>query len=170
MRLRKLLLQRYFQSDDDFQDPFHSHYAYFEDDVSQIDPLRSIFMKYLPVALTYSSEEKRQRPREYEEGKAPLLVSALVDRSVRFITAMTGGVFLVGPMIIMAIDPSQSKSLITVSIALLIFSLVLSFGIKVSNVETLVATATYAAVLVVFVGTSTDTSSTSGTGETALHS
>jgi hypothetical protein len=37
---------------------------------------------------------------------------------------------------------------------MVVFSLVLSLGIRVSNVETLVATATYAAVLVVFVGTS----------------
>ena len=154
MRLRKALLQRYFQSDDDFQDPIHSHYCFFEDEQSHIDPLRATLMRYLPVALTYSSEERRQRPREYEEGKAPLLASAFVDRSVRFITAMTGGVFLVGPMLIMTFDPSQTKSLLTVSVALVVFSLVLSFGIRVSNVETLVATATYAAVLVVFVGTS----------------
>lgn len=154
MRLRKALLQRYFQSDDDFQDPFHSHYCFFEDETSQVDPLRATLMRYLPVALTYSLEERRQRPREYEEGKVPLLVSAFVDRSVRFITAMTGGVFLVGPMLIMTFSPSQTKSLLTVSLALVVFSLVLSFGIRVSNVETLVATATYAAVLVVFVGTS----------------
>ncbi|KAH6850967.1 hypothetical protein B0I37DRAFT_372886 [Chaetomium sp. MPI-CAGE-AT-0009] len=154
MRLRKALLQRYFQSDDDFQDPFHSHYCFFEDEKSQVDPLRATLMQHLPVALTYSSEERRQRPREYEEGKVPLLVSAFVDRSVRFITAMTGGVFLVAPMLIMSLGPSQTKSLLTVSVAVVVFSLVLSFGIRVSNVETLVATATYAAVLVVFVGTS----------------
>jgi hypothetical protein len=154
MRLRKQLLQRYFQSPSDFQDPFHSHYAFFEDERSQVDPLRATLMRYLPVALSYSAEERRQRPREYEEGKAPLLVSAFVDRSVRFLTAMTGGGFLVGPMLIMALGPSLTKSLLTVSVALVVFSLVLSFGIRVSNVETLVATATYAAVLVVFVGTS----------------
>lgn len=57
-------------------------------------------------------------------------------------------------MVIMILNPSETKSVVTVSMAVVIFALVLSFGIKVSNVETLVSTATYAAVLVVFVGTS----------------
>lgn len=159
MRLRKNLLQSHFQSDTDFRDPFHSHYHFFADEPSQIDPLRAALMRRLPVALSYSSEEKRQRPREYEEGREPLQLSAFVDRTVRFSVAMAGGVFLVGPMLIMALGPSRTKSLVTVSVALVVFSMVLAFGIRVSNVETLLATATYAAVLVVFVGTSTGNSS-----------
>lgn len=153
MRQRKVLLQRHFQSEHDFNDPFHSHYAFFEDEEVQVDPMRRAFMRYLPTALTYSYEERRQRPREFEEGKMPLLVSRFVDRLVRFIIAMTGGIFLVTPVLIMALNPSQTKSLSTVSIAVILFSLILSFAIRVSNVETLMATATYAAVLVVFVGT-----------------
>lgn len=65
-----------------------------------------------------------------------------------------GGTFLVVPMLIMAIDPSQTKSLATASVSVIVFALILSFAIRLSNVETLVSTATYAAVLVVFVGTS----------------
>jgi hypothetical protein len=68
--------------------------------------------------------------------------------------AITGGLFLVTPMIIMTLQPSEVKSLVTVSAFVLLFALSLSFGVKVSNIETLVSTATYAAVLVVFVGTS----------------
>ncbi|KAL3958312.1 hypothetical protein ACCO45_006474 [Purpureocillium lilacinum] len=135
---RKLLLQRYFQSESDFGDPFESHYSYFQDADGKVDPLRAAMMKYLPAHLA--------------------VVSALVDRLVRFVIAVTGGVFLVVPMIIMTLHPSQTKSLVTVSVALLVFSLMLSFVVRVSNVETLVSTATYAAVLVVFVGTSTASS------------
>lgn len=81
-------------------------------------------------------------------------ISQFVDRLVRFAVAITGGTFLVVPMLIMAISPSQVKSLATVSVSVIVFSLILSFVIRLTNVETLVSTATYAAVLVVFVGTS----------------
>lgn len=155
---RKLLLQRYFQSESDFGDPFESHYSYFQDADGKVDPLRAAMMKYLPAHLAFSRQERRERGKEFSEGKAPRVVSALVDRLVRFVIAVTGGVFLVVPMIIMTLHPSQTKSLVTVSVALLVFSLMLSFVVRVSNVETLVSTATYTAVLVVFVGTSTASS------------
>ena len=151
---RKLLLQRFFQSENDFNDPFHSHYAFFKHGEKQIDSVRRALMRYLPSRLAYSDEERRQRSREYGEGKPPLRISQFVDRLVRFGVAITGGTFLVVPMLIMAINPSQVKSLATVSVSVLVFSLILSFVIRLTNVETLVSTATYAAVLVVFVGTS----------------
>jgi hypothetical protein len=68
--------------------------------------------------------------------------------------AFTGGASLIVPMLIMSFDPSRNKSLIVVSVSVLIFAVFLSSGIHASNQETLAATATYAAVLVVFVGTS----------------
>ncbi|KAK1753963.1 hypothetical protein QBC47DRAFT_423773 [Echria macrotheca] len=139
LRTRKLLPSRFFQCRYDFNDPFHPHYAFFKNDDGHIDPLRRIFMKYLPLRLAYSAEERRQRRKEYSEGKEPEYVSKFVDRSVRLLVALIGGLFC----------------LITVSVAVVMFALSLSFGVKASNVETLVSTATYAAVLVVFVGTST---------------
>lgn len=89
------------------------------------------------------------------DGKAPKEVSHFVDQTVRFVVAITGGLFLVVPMVVMTIQPSVLKSLVTVSTFVLLFALILAFAVKVSNVETLISTATYAAVLVVFVGTST---------------
>lgn len=118
-------------------------------------------MKYLPARFTFSFEERRQRKQEYMEGKTPPKeVNALVDRAVRFVVAISGGLFLVVPMIVMALKPSQTKSLVTVSAFVLLFAFILSFGVRVTNLETLVSTATYAAVLVVFVGTSTGSSGT----------
>ncbi|KAL7909802.1 hypothetical protein GGI35DRAFT_451060 [Trichoderma velutinum] len=151
---RKLLLQKFFRSNSDFGDPFESHYSYFQDADEKIDPLRSALMKYLPVQLTFSRQERLERGREYSEGKSPRALSTFIDHLVRFLMAFTGGVFLIVPMIIMTINASQTKSLVTASVAVGIFSLILSFVIRVSNVEALVSTATYAAVLVVFVGTS----------------
>lgn len=153
-RQRKFLLQKFFDFGLDAGDPFESHYSYFQDADEDIDPLRSVFMRILPVRLTYSRQERLERKKEYSEGKPPRAVSDFIDRLVRFIMAFTGGIFLVVPMIIMTLNSSQTKSLVTVSVAVVVFSLILSFVVRVSNVETLVSTATYAAVLVVFVGTS----------------
>ena len=160
MRKRKLLLQRFFRSPGvDFNDPFQSHYSYSEDmdKSAHIDPLRQVLMQCLPSWLAFSREEKAERSKEYSEGKPPKDVSALVDRLARFLVALTGGSFLIVPMVVMSLNPSQTKGLVTVSAAVLLFILGLSFGVRVSNFETLVATATYAAVLVVFVGTSSAT-------------
>lgn len=150
-------MQRYLQSvGTDHRDAFHSHYAFFEDvDAhAKIDPLRQMLMQHLPSWLAFSQQEKAERSKEYNEGKRPKEVSTPVDRLARFLIALTGGSFLIVPMVIMSLNPSQTKSLVTVSLAVLLFTILLSFGIRVSNVETLVATATYADVLVVFVGTS----------------
>lgn len=110
-------------------------------------------MVYLPRRFTFSRQEREKRLKEYEQGDPPREVSIFVDTLARFIIAITGGACLIVPMIIMSLNPSEVKSLVTLSVAVVIFSLMLSFGIRVSNIETLVSTATYAAVLVVFVGT-----------------
>ena len=59
-------------------------------------------------------------------------------------------------MLIMRLDSSENKSLITTSVAVLLFSAVVSIVFKATNQETVAITATYAAVLVVFVGTSSN--------------
>jgi hypothetical protein len=153
MHGRRLLLQNWFQPRFGSGDVFWSHYAYFDETTSTIDPFRGFLMRKLPVYFTYSKTEQSDRPSEYEEEKKPKDVSSFVDHLARFLIAITGGLFLIVPMLIMAIETSQKKSLITVSLSVFLFALVLSFGIRTSNVEALVSTATYAAVLVVFVGT-----------------
>lgn len=152
---RELSLQYHFQSQVTDTGVFKSHYSYFDVSDAKIDSLRILLMKGLPVWMTYSRNERAARKREYSDGKPPKEVSHFVDRLCRFIIAAIGGLFLVGPMLIMAIRPSTAKSLITVSAFVFLFALVLTFGIRVTNIEGLVSTATYAAVLVVFVGSST---------------
>lgn len=81
--------------------------------------------------------------------------SKIVDRLARFLVADAEGAFLIVPMLIMTLGgPLLNTSLITVLVAVLGFVLVLAFAVRASNAETIVSTATYAAVLVVFVGTS----------------
>ncbi|OIW24481.1 hypothetical protein CONLIGDRAFT_691813 [Coniochaeta ligniaria NRRL 30616] len=155
---RKLLLKTYFLSAPDYNDPvdpFQSEYSIIRNGETKFDLVRRFFMRHLPVQFTYSAVEKEERTKEYKEGRPPIQVSTAVDRLVRLISSLTGGAFVVVPMFIMTVDPSHTKSLVTVSVAIVIFASVLSLGIRVPTLQTLLATTTYAAVLVVFVGSTT---------------
>jgi hypothetical protein len=55
----------------------------------------------------------------------------------------------------MAFHSSLTKTMITVCTAVVLFALAVSLLFELDNKDTVTATATYAAVLVVFVGTST---------------
>lgn len=70
----------------------------------------------------------------------------------RFVAAVSGGLSLIVPMLIMAINPSQIKTLVTSSVAVLLFSLGLAWKSSAKTETLLATTATYAAVMVVFVG------------------
>lgn len=132
--------------------PFESHYYALPDGEAKVDFLRDKFRRWLPTTLSYSSKERRFRAREFQEGEPPKEISEFVDRVVRLFVALIGGAFLVVPMIIMTINQSVTKSLVIAPLSVLLFAVVISFGVRTTNAETLVATATYAAVLVVFVG------------------
>ena len=74
----------------------------------------------------------------------------------RIVMALFGGVALIGPMLIMTLHQSRNTSLITASVATFLFALVMAFAARDSaGKDVLAITAAYAAVLVVFVGTST---------------
>jgi len=70
---------------------------------------------------------------------APLLYSAFLDRLARFVGAIGGGC---------------AKSLVMVLVAAVLFALAMSFAFRTNNTDMLTAMARYAAVSVVFVGTS----------------
>lgn len=72
---------------------------------------------------------------------------------VRLGLAITGDLFFIAPMLIMSLGvESKQENLITVCISIHLFTRTIAFGMKVSNLEAMVATATYASVLAVFVG------------------
>ncbi|TKA81836.1 hypothetical protein B0A49_01066 [Cryomyces minteri] len=107
----------------------------------------------------YVPEHTRARAEEHEkEG-----LKRLVDYLARFFVSIFGGASLLVPMIIMVFSNSRNANLIITSAFVLFFSIVLSVGSKASNQEILAATAGYAAVLVVFIGTS-GTGMGTGTG------
>lgn len=72
----------------------------------------------------------------------------------RTFMAILGGIFLIGPMLVMVLHNTKATSLITTSICAFLFGLVISVSLE-KPIEVLSATAAYAAVLVVFVGTNT---------------
>jgi hypothetical protein len=69
--------------------------------------------------------------------------------------ALFGGIALIIPTVIMAKNQGLNFSLITTAIATVLFALMLALGATDSTgKDVLAATAAYAAVLVVFIGTS----------------
>ena len=118
------------------------------------DPLRRWLMRILPRSFSYNITERERRTVKYRLGKPPNQLSPFVDKLARFIVAITGGLPLVVPMLIMRLGEGLTRSLVTVSVVVVLFSALTSLMFKASNVETWAATATYTAMLVVFIGTS----------------
>lgn len=77
-----------------------------------------------------------------------------MDGVARVLVALVGGASLVVPLIMMTYLTSQTARLIIVSAFVFVFSILVGVATKGTNQEVLGATAAYAAVLVVFVGTS----------------
>ncbi|EXJ75191.1 uncharacterized protein A1O5_01887 [Cladophialophora psammophila CBS 110553] len=123
--------------------------------VQNRDGIRELLRKFLPNRLSWTESERRARPDVYSSGRAPDIYSPFVDSTARFIIGTFGGCALVVPMMVMVFQPSLTKTLITVCVAVVLFALALSLVFETDNKDTISATATYAAVLVVFVGTST---------------
>jgi hypothetical protein len=74
--------------------------------------------------------------------------------------AIFGGIFLIGPMWLMVLKPDRYTVLISTSVFVLAFAIVMAVAlVKDTMVTVFSATAAYAAVLVVFVGTTTTPSS-----------
>ncbi|CZR57810.1 uncharacterized protein PAC_07699 [Phialocephala subalpina] len=73
----------------------------------------------------------------------------------RLFMGVFGGIALIGPVLIMRLHASENTSLITVSVATILFAIALAFGASDSTgKDVLAATAAYTAVLVVFIGSS----------------
>ena len=68
------------------------------------------------------------------------------------LAALVSRLFVVVSMLVMVLKPSKITNLVTIIVAVRLFSVSLGFVLKANNVDTLVSTATYAAVLVVYMG------------------
>jgi hypothetical protein len=124
------------------------------DAVRKADAVREFLRKHLPRRLAWSAEERDANKLRYSQRLPPLLYSRSLDQIARFLVAVGGGCLVVVPMLVMSFQPSQTRSLVLVAVAVVLFALIMSLAFQTDNKDTLTATATYAAVLVVFVGTS----------------
>ncbi|KAJ3544312.1 hypothetical protein NM208_g3119 [Fusarium decemcellulare] len=151
----RLDLELYFKEVGNFADGGASYRRFADPTMLRSDHLRNLLKRILHRSVTWNKKEIERRDEEYLNREAPLEVSPFVDILARFLVALLGGALLVVPMLIMSLpEVDRIRSLCTVSVSVLLFSGFLSMFFKASNTETLIATATYAAVLVVFVGTS----------------
>ena len=88
--------------------------------------------------------------------KTAILAKAQKDFTARMIMALFGGFALVVPMLIMSLHPSRLTNLLTTSLFVFAVAAALAWFMKTAEPKDIIgATAAYAAVLVVFVGTST---------------
>ena len=89
-------------------------------------------------------EAKAKLKRTYQN------TTHLAEIITRFLVAVLAGAFLVIPLIVLSHQSSSETHLITVSVFIVVFSLLVSLASKASNEQTMAASAGYAAVLVVF--------------------
>ncbi|KAK4110823.1 hypothetical protein N656DRAFT_781127 [Canariomyces notabilis] len=118
---------------------------------SEKSPQTSYEALYSPHQTPHSPKfEVRWRDVEHLNGEAPGKVSPFVDILARLLLAFLGGSLFVGPKLIMRLpEVNLIKSLCTVSASVLLFAAFLFMFFKAFNIETMIATATHAAVLAV---------------------
>ena len=76
--------------------------------------------------------------------------SRIADMFTRFLIALIAGTFLVTPLAILSHQSTTKAYLVTISVFIILFSLLVSLLTRATNEETMVASAAYAAVLSVF--------------------
>jgi len=89
----------------------------------------------------------RRRPKK-------LKLTSTMTRFATFTISLMGGVSLIVPMVVLIYTTPISIKIVIISISVLAFAAMLAVFTRAKNQELLVATAAYAAVLVVFVGSS----------------
>jgi hypothetical protein len=103
----------------------------------------------LPLPRDHKCPQLRQTGRN-----AAIKAAYKRKRLLRFSMAALGGLLLMVPVVVMATVPGLVSSLVTTCIATLVFAFLVAWRTELGPNEVLATTAAYAAVLVVFVGTS----------------
>ena len=111
------------------------------------DPIRTLFTNLIrSIRDCYRGRQSRNF--------VVLKATPIADTMARFVVAMLGGASLIVPVVLMTFLTTRNQHLIITSVFTVAFALGISFVSTASNQEVLAGTAAYAAVLVVFVGTS----------------
>lgn len=133
------------------------------------DILRHVLRRYFRALWFFVRQDGIRRNRCEPYASASTLESdlkesyqntaRLAEIITRFLVALLAGAFLVIPLILLSYQSSSRTHLITVSTCIVIFSLLVSLASKASNEQTMMASAGYAAVLVVFLSNGSNGSS-----------
>ena len=99
----------------------------------------------VPDAYSVETELEANRRRTYQN------TTRLAEIITRFVVAILASAFLVVPLVVLSHQSNQESHLITVSVSIVVFSILVSMVSKASNEQTMAASAGYAAVLVVFI-------------------
>jgi uncharacterized membrane protein len=141
---------------DDDRDPFYLKSSKYLERLSMEDagllPHLLLPNGPLPVARDHGNPQLPGMPRTVARK-----IAESEQLWIRFGMASAGGLVLIGPMLIMANLQTKTASLVTTCIAMVLFAAGITFGTQLKPDQVLGATAAYAAVLVVFVGTSFST-------------
>jgi hypothetical protein len=129
---------------------------------STTDPVRKVLTQLLPRRLTVddSAHAKlliQMRDLDFAESEMPVQqpsTNFLVSSTARFLLGLSGGLFLLIPLITMNFVTSQHMRLLVTSLFVLLFSVFLSLLERVSSLEILAGTTAYTAALLIFVGKS----------------
>jgi len=102
----------------------------------------------------FKAEEKAEEERKLAEDKQRSIFR------IRLLIAVSSGLALIAPMLIMTLHQSKLTSLLTTSVFVVAVAVVLAWVMDdAENKDIVAATAAYAAVLVVFVGTGSGSTS-----------
>ena len=103
------------------------------------------------ISDTYSAETELEANRK----RTCQNTTRLAEIITRFVVAILASAFLVIPLAVLSHQSSQEAHLITVSVSIVVFSLLVSMLSKASNEQIMAASAGYAAVLAVFISNAT---------------
>ncbi len=134
--------------------PCRGWYHELPDNQNANSRLKRMLTRVLPRRLAWSSKDRDRHPMAHDLSRMPQKTTATVRVIAGLIISICSGASIIVPMVIMSFEPGRTKSLVTSSVAILIFGFVLAAVIRAKEKEVFVATATYAAVLIVFVGAS----------------
>ncbi|EPE36911.1 hypothetical protein GLAREA_09074 [Glarea lozoyensis ATCC 20868] len=122
--------------------------------------LHTFLQSHLPRFLSWSVTEKLSQPYYYDTGHLPNEISTPIRIIAGLLVSLASACCIIVPVVVMSFNPGKAKNLITVGICVPLFGFVLAAFVRVRSEAVFVATATYAAVLVVFVGASGPSSGT----------
>ncbi|KAH6867774.1 hypothetical protein B0T10DRAFT_325150 [Thelonectria olida] len=121
------------------------------------DPLQRYIHKLLRI---FRYKIIAEAPPSDTEGNTPIRISPkwssqnnalIADITARVITALVAGIFLIVPLVALSHEPRKTVQLAVVSVFIVVFACLVTVMLRASNLEMMIVSAAYAAILSVFV-------------------